>query len=122
MARSNRLQVPDGTYHVTTRFVNREFWLEDPKLKDRFVEDLYCVARFSGVDLLSWTVMDNHLHLFVRVPPVPLMSPPPMPRRCSLSVVKWYFPSTRSTSASHFVQSKTGTESSFLSVFVHLIV
>lgn len=71
MARSNRLQVPDGTYHVTTRFVNREFWLEDPKLKDRFVEDLYCVARFSGVDLLSWTVMDNHLHLHVNVPCVP---------------------------------------------------
>ena len=71
MARPNRLQVPDGTYHVTTRIVGRQFWLKDPDLKDGFVEDLYGAARFSGVELLSWTVMDNHLHLHVLIPTVP---------------------------------------------------
>ena len=29
------------------------------------------VADFSGVEVWGFTVMDNHLHLFVHVPPVP---------------------------------------------------
>ena len=71
MARKNRLVVNDGIYHVTTRIANRAFLFRDDKLKDRIVEWMYGVADFSGVELLAWCVMENHLHLMVHVPPVP---------------------------------------------------
>ena len=71
MARMNRVSVPDGTYHVTSRIVNREMWLGDPALKDEIVSWIYGVAAFSGVELLAWAVLDNHFHLVVRVPVPP---------------------------------------------------
>ena len=71
MARKNRLVVSDGVYHVTTRVANRAFLFRDDELKDRIVEWMYGVADFSGVDLLAWCVMENHLHLLVHVPDVP---------------------------------------------------
>ena len=71
MARRNRVSVPDGTYHVTSRIVNREMWLGDPKLKDEIVSWIYGVAAFSGVELLAWAVLDNHFHLVVHVPVPP---------------------------------------------------
>ena len=67
----NRISVPDGTYHVTSRIVNREMWLDDPSLKDEIVSWIYGVAAFSGVELLAWAVMDNHFHLVVLVPVPP---------------------------------------------------
>ncbi len=71
MCRKNRVSVPNGTYHITSRIVNRERWLRDPGLKDEIVEWLHGVASFSGVELLAWCVMDNHLHVLAHVPEVP---------------------------------------------------
>lgn len=71
MARKNRVSVLNGFYHITTRIVNRELWFSNPALKDLIVGWLYGIAEFSGVELLAWCVMNNHLHLFVRIPPVP---------------------------------------------------
>lgn len=71
MARKNRVSVPDGIYHVTTRIVNRELWFSNPTLKDLIVGWIYGIAEFSGVNLLSWSVLDNHLHLYVHIPIVP---------------------------------------------------
>ena len=71
MARRNRVSVPDGTYHVTSRIVNREMWLDDPKLKDEIVSWIYGIAAFSGVELLAWAVLDNHFHIVVHVPVPP---------------------------------------------------
>lgn len=71
MARKNRVSVPDGTYHVTSRIVNREMWLGNPGLKDEIVSWIYGIAAFSGVDLLAWAVLDNHFHLVVHVPSPP---------------------------------------------------
>ncbi len=71
MPRKNRVSVPNGTYHITSRIVNRERWLRDPRLKDEIVEWLYGVAAFSGVELLSWCIMDNHFHVLAHVPEVP---------------------------------------------------
>jgi len=70
MARKNRLVVSDGVYHITTRVANRAFLFDD-ELKDRIVDWMYDVADFSGVNLLAWCVMENHLHLLVHVPEVP---------------------------------------------------
>ncbi len=71
MARQNRVSVPNGTYHVTSRVVNREHWFRDPAFKDRIVDWLHGAATFSGVQLLAWCIMDNHFHVLVHVPEVP---------------------------------------------------
>lgn len=71
MARKNRVVVPDGTYHVTSRIAGRARLLADPETKDTIVEWLHAIAMFSGVELLAWCIMDNHFHLLVHVPEVP---------------------------------------------------
>ncbi len=71
MARKNRVVVPGGTYHVTSRLAERARWLEDPKFKDIIVRWLHDIAEFSGVELLAWCIMDNHFHILVHVPEVP---------------------------------------------------
>lgn len=71
MARKNRVQVPNGTYHVTSRLTERAYWLQDPSFKDMIVSWMHGVAEFAGVELLAWCVMDNHFHMLVYVPEVP---------------------------------------------------
>ena len=71
MARRNRVSVYDGIYHVTSRIANRALLLEDGEVKDRIMEWVFSVADFSGVEVWAFCIMDNHLHLFVHVPPVP---------------------------------------------------
>ena len=71
MARKNRISVYDGVYHVTTRIANRAMLLKPEAVKDRIKEWISSVAAFSGVEVWSWCIMDNHLHLFLHVPPVP---------------------------------------------------
>ena len=71
MARKNRVSVYDGIYHVTSRVANRAMLLEEGAVKDTIAKWIASVADFSGVEVWSFCVMDNHLHLLVRVPPVP---------------------------------------------------
>ena len=37
----------------------------------QIMEWIVSVADFSGVEVWAFCIMDNHLHLFVHVPPVP---------------------------------------------------
>ena len=71
MARKNRVSVYDGIYHVTTRIANRAMLLAEEGVKNEILGRIVSVARFSGVELWAFCIMDNHLHLFVRVPSVP---------------------------------------------------
>ncbi len=71
MARKNRVHVPNGTYHVTSRLAERANWLQEPSFKDKVVSWMHGVAEFTGVQLLAWCVMDNHFHMLVYVPEVP---------------------------------------------------
>ena len=71
MARKNRVSVYDGVYHVTARIANRAMLLEKDEVKDKIMQWIVSVADFSGVEVWSFCIMDNHLHLFVHVPPVP---------------------------------------------------
>ena len=71
MARRNRLVVADACYHLTARIANRELLLRSPALRDRIAGWIYGIADFAGVEVDAWCVMENHLHLVVRVPSVP---------------------------------------------------
>ena len=69
MARKNRVSVYDGIYHVTSRIANRAMLLAEGEVKDKVMEWVVSVAAFSGVEVWAFCIMDNHLHLFVRVRP-----------------------------------------------------
>ena len=69
MARVNRIKAEGvAHYHVISRIANQAFLLKDARIKDTVVDMLYRAAEFSGVDVLSYVVMDNHFHLCIRVP------------------------------------------------------
>ena len=68
MARIKRVKLPTTTwYHLIARVTNREFLLETDGKKSRFIDFLYRSLDFSGVELGTYVIMDNHVHLFVRV-------------------------------------------------------
>lgn len=71
MARKNRITPPKAIFHLTAHTCGNEMLFKDERHKDRIVDILYGVADFSGIDLLAWSILDNHLHIFVDVPSVP---------------------------------------------------
>ena len=64
--RKPRDNQPNRVYHIISRIAHRAFFLNDEE-RDRFVDLLRRAADFSGVDLLSWCVMTNHVHVLVFV-------------------------------------------------------
>lgn len=71
MARKNRVTVPDGIYHITSRVCNQAMLFKSDEVKERIRDWVFDVAYFSGVEIYAWCIMDNHLHLLVHVPRVP---------------------------------------------------
>lgn len=71
MARQNRIVVEDATYHLVTRIAHRAHLLAPPEVKDLIVTWMYGIADFCGIDVLAWSVLDNHLHIEADVPSVP---------------------------------------------------
>ena len=69
MARPNRIKLSgEGYYHVIDRIAHREFLLKDERIKKRLLDLLHRAAEFSWVDVCTYVVMDNHLHICVHVP------------------------------------------------------
>ena len=50
------------------RIAHREFLLRNERVKRRLLDLLRRAAEFSGVEVCTYVVMDNHLHLCVHVP------------------------------------------------------
>lgn len=56
-----------AVYHCVTRTVNGE-WLFDDVAKEVLRKQLWQVADFCGVHILTYTILSNHFHVLVRVP------------------------------------------------------
>ena len=54
-------------YHLTSRIAHRAFFLSAGE-RDRFIDIMKRSAAFSGVRLLAWCVMTNHVHILIYVP------------------------------------------------------
>ena len=75
--RQARIKIPSdegpGVYHAMTRTVNGEF-LFDEVAKEVLRKMIRQVADYTGVTVLTYTLLDNHFHLLLRVPqksPIP---------------------------------------------------
>ena len=58
---------PECCYHLISRIANHAFFLADEE-RTRFVERLWRVAKFSGIEVLAYCFMSNHFHLLVYAP------------------------------------------------------
>ena len=56
-----------AVYHCTTRAVNGEFLLHEVA-RERLRTQMWQVADFSGVEVLTYCLMSNHFHILIRVP------------------------------------------------------
>lgn len=67
---SKRLKHPpgeEGYYHVMSRIAGQEPLLGDAE-KETFRRLMRRVAIFSGLEIVTYAIMDNHFHAVVRVP------------------------------------------------------
>ncbi len=70
----------DGLYHVVSRVVDRRMIFGEEE-KRRFRELLVAYARFSGIEVVAWCLMDNHFHLLLHVPSKDREDPRALPEK-----------------------------------------
>ena len=69
--RTSRIKVPpaqgDSIYHCMTRTVNGERLFDDTA-KEVLRKQLWQIADFCGVQVLTYAILSNHFHVLLRVP------------------------------------------------------
>jgi REP element-mobilizing transposase RayT len=68
MARPLRIDIEDGLYHVTSRGWERRVVVRDDRDRQRWCGLLDRVAARCGWRVISWVLMSNHFHLYLRTP------------------------------------------------------
>ena len=64
MARKIRYQPENVCFHVVTRIAHKEFFFDDSE-KAIILRQIRNVERFSGVRVIAYAIMSNHLHLLL---------------------------------------------------------
>ena len=68
MRKARLLAEHTGYYHVILKAMGPQFLFQEDADKRAFQDILERSARFSGVGVLAYALLDNHFHLLVRVP------------------------------------------------------
>lgn len=68
MARLLRYDVANSVHHVTNRGLERRDIVRDDQDRHEFVRLLDRTASRHGWRVFAWVLMDNHFHLFFRIP------------------------------------------------------
>ena len=68
MRKARILAEHTGYYHVILKATGPQFLFREDADKQTFQDILGRSARFSGVGVLAYALLDNHFHLLVRVP------------------------------------------------------
>ena len=63
-----------GFYHCLSRVVDRNFVFGEAE-REVFRKTMRQVEAFSGVRVITWTILSNHFHLLLAVPPRPEVEP-----------------------------------------------
>ena len=72
MARSPRLFIPGGLYHLYCRVARGEYVLHHSGEADEFLVRLAEIKKLHRFSVLGWCLMGNHYHLVVRTAEIPL--------------------------------------------------
>lgn len=72
MPRGPRLDAPGTLHHVMVRGIERRRIFETPADRRDFVARLEAVGDATGLRVLAWALLPNHLHLLVRTGKQPL--------------------------------------------------
>jgi putative transposase len=73
-------EIGEAVYHCMTRTVNGERIMDDPA-KEVLRKQLWQIADFCGVHILTHAILSNHFHVLVRVPQKQLPSDAELLRR-----------------------------------------
>lgn len=68
MPRDRRSVSASGLYHVMMRGNGKQLLFEDDSDRTGFLRRMTCVFTEEGVSVLSWCLMDNHVHILVEDP------------------------------------------------------
>lgn len=68
MPRGARLDAPEALHHVMVRGIERSRLFRDDRDRADFVARLARVVERTGLTVLAWALLPNHLHLLVRTP------------------------------------------------------
>ena len=63
-------QVKPAIYHCISRVVDRRFVFGDIE-REQFRSYMRMYENFSGIRVLAYCVMSNHIHLLLEIPPMP---------------------------------------------------
>lgn len=72
MARKPRVHYAGAIYHVIARGNNREIIFLDPYDKQKYLEFVVRYKKRYNYEILAYVLMDNHLHILIRVDQTPL--------------------------------------------------
>lgn len=70
----------EAVYHVMTRTVNGERLLDDVA-KEVLRKQLWQIADYCGLEIITYAIMSNHFHVLVRVPQKPAITDRELVRR-----------------------------------------
>lgn len=87
MPRQARQKSTSGIYHIMMRGINRQVIFEDDEDYSRFLHALQNYKEKSGYEIYAYCLMDNHVHLLLKVGKEPLEQ---IMRRICGSYVYWY--------------------------------
>lgn len=68
MARAARQKAESGFYHIMLRGAGKQCLFEDDADRCEFLRLMGMSARKTGVDILAWCLMDNHVHIVISDP------------------------------------------------------
>jgi len=74
MARSLRIQIPGGLYHITSRGLEKKDIVQGDQDRHKWKARLAAVARRRRWKVFAWVLMKNHYHLFLSTPEADLAS------------------------------------------------
>lgn len=85
MKKGGRILPQQGGFyvHAMSRVVNRQFVLGDAE-KEYFCDLMRSLAEFSGLEIVTYVVMDNHFHMLLEIPEPQEISDKELLRRLSL--------------------------------------
>lgn len=66
MPRPKRICQPDLTYHVYSRFIDRNSFMDDDFFKDIMIGVIERCQNKYTFDLIAYEIMDNHFHLIIK--------------------------------------------------------